>query len=357
MGPKNTKNKSKKKKIIKEQETNTTIEDQLQYASENTDKLVKILVLGCGESGKTTFIKQLRILHTNGFVNSDRELYHKNIRLNMILHIKILLKACSDFGWELQEDNKKIVKSFLSNVPNQESALTPKVGKQIKQLWSDSALKTAYENRYKFQLPDSSNYYLDEIDRIADSDYVPSDRDILNCRVPTTGVNEIQFKFGDIPWKVIDVGGQRSERRKWIHQFDDVTLIIYVVATSEYNQQLFEDESVNRMQESLTLFTKTANNEYFKEKNCVIFFNKMDLFEKKIKKYDFSKCFPDYEGGNDLDEAKKFIKKKFIEVGQNGQRNIFAHYTCATDTRNIEKVFDAVNVSILENTLKIGGYI
>ncbi|KAJ3445628.1 guanine nucleotide-binding protein g(o) subunit alpha [Anaeramoeba flamelloides] len=333
MGQKNTKNKSKKKKIIKEQETNTTIEDQLQYASENTEKLVKILVLGCGESGKTTFIKQLRILHTNGFVNSDRELYHKNIRLNIILHIKILLKACSDFGWELQEENKKIVKTVLLKMPNQESSLTPKTGKQIKQVWADSALKTAYENRYKFQLPDSANYYLDGIDRIADSNYVPTDRDILNCRVPTTGVNEIQFKFGDIPWNVIDVGGQRSERRKWIHQFDDVTLIIYVVATSEYNQQLFEDESVNRMQESLTLFTKTANNEYFREKKLY------------------------YEGGNDLDEAKKFIKKKFIEVGQNGQRNIFAHYTCATDTRNIEKVFDAVNVSILENTLKIGGYI
>lgn len=47
-------------------------------------------------------------------------------------------------------------------------------------------------------------------------------------------------------FSVVDVGGQRSERRKWIHCFDDVKAIIFVVALSGYNQVLFEDNSVNR---------------------------------------------------------------------------------------------------------------
>ena len=45
---------------------------------------------------------------------------------------------------------------------------------------------------------------------------------------------------------MVDVGGQRSERRKWIHCFEDVTAVIFFVAMSEYNQYLLEDPEVKR---------------------------------------------------------------------------------------------------------------
>lgn len=40
---------------------------------------------------------------------------------------------------------------------------------------------------------------------------------------------------------MFDVSGQRSQRRKWIHIFDDVNAIIFVAAISEYDQYLRED--------------------------------------------------------------------------------------------------------------------
>lgn len=43
--------------------------------------------------------------------------------------------------------------------------------------------------------------------------------------------------------RLFDVGGQRSERKKWIHCFEDVTAIIFCVAMSEYDQVLHEDET------------------------------------------------------------------------------------------------------------------
>ncbi|KAJ3446713.1 guanine nucleotide-binding protein g(o) subunit alpha [Anaeramoeba flamelloides] len=354
MGPKGSKQ-SKKKNNAKKQK-NAQIEEELEMEKEEVRNQVKILVLGTGESGKSTFIKQLLILHKGGFTHTDRETYYSTIRKNTIFHIIQMINACKSFGWELEKKNLELARKYANIKVNEITDLNEKVVKELKQLWSDSALKTAYKNRHKFHLPDSSNYYLDDLDRIGETDYSPNDKDILLCRIPTTGLNKISFNFGETPWNVIDVGGQRSERRKWIHQFDDVTLIIYVVAINEFNQKLFEDEEVNRLLESLVLFEKTSNDKYFKEKNCVIFFNKIDLFEDKIKSEDLSQCFPDYEGGNDPDEAKKFIKLKFLEAGENESRNIFCHYTCATDTRNIENVFDAVNVSIIENTLKTGGY-
>ena len=44
-------------------------------------------------------------------------------------------------------------------------------------------------------------------------------------------------------FRMVDVGGQRSERRKWIHCFENVTSIIFLVALSEYDQILFEADS------------------------------------------------------------------------------------------------------------------
>ena len=51
---------------------------------------------------------------------------------------------------------------------------------------------------------------------------------------------------------MVDVGGQRSERRKWIHSFENVTSIIFLVAISEYDQKLLERDAHgrNRLDES-----------------------------------------------------------------------------------------------------------
>ncbi len=55
------------------------------------------------------------------------------------------------------------------------------------------------------------------------------------------------------------MGGQRNERRKWIHCFDDVTAVIFVAAISEYDQVLYEDPTQNRLMEALNLFDEICN--------------------------------------------------------------------------------------------------
>jgi len=75
-------------------------------------------------------------------------------------------------------------------------------------------------------------------------DYVPTDQDILRSRVKTTGITEITFPVQDLIYKVFDVGGQRSERRKWIHCFENLNAVVFMVSLSEYDQVLREDESV-----------------------------------------------------------------------------------------------------------------
>ena len=82
---------------------------------------------------------------------------------------------------------------------------------------------------------------------------------------------------------IIDVGGQTSERRKWVHHFDACQAILFVAALSEYDQYLFEDNTKNRMVDALELFEKICNEKLFKETHMILFLNKRDLFEQKIQ--------------------------------------------------------------------------
>ncbi|KAJ3443507.1 guanine nucleotide-binding protein g(o) subunit alpha [Anaeramoeba flamelloides] len=350
-------NRNRKKKIKQEKLKTKEIEDMMKKDNEETAKTVNLLILGTGESGKSTFLKQLMILYKGGFTENDNEVYKKAIKTNLISHMKILIQAIGDLGIEVKEETQETIQKFVPKSYFSAEDLTPKVVEQIKVMWKDPGFQEAFKRRIEFQLPDTADYYFDNCERIVESDYSPTERDILLCRIPTTGVNSLNFKIGNIPWKVIDVGGQRSERRKWIHQFEGVTLILYVVASSEYDQNLYEDETVNRMHESLNLFDQTANGKFFKEKNCVILFNKIDLLQEKIVKTGLEICFPKYNGGKNYDNAIKFIQNKFVKVGTNRSRSIFCHFTCATDTENARGVFDAVTSTILEEQLKEGGYI
>ena len=66
--------------------------------------------------------------------------------------------------------------------------------------------------------------------------YIPSQQDVLLARQPTKGIHEYDFEIKNVPFKMVDVGGQRSERRRWFECFDCVTSILFLVSSSEYDQ-------------------------------------------------------------------------------------------------------------------------
>jgi hypothetical protein len=150
---------------------------------------------------------------------------------------------------------------------------------------------------------------------------------------------------------MVDVGGQRNERRKWIHAFDGVTAIIYVASLADYNQVLEEDSSTNRMIESITLFKDICNDKSFKKKTFLIFFNKDDIFQERIKKIDLNVTFQDYKGGKNYENAFKFIQNQYETQNLTKGRKIYSHATNSTDTKLIEKVFDVCQAVILKQLL------
>ena len=182
---------------------------------------------------------------------------------------------------------------------------------------------------------------------------------MLLCRHRTTGVVDKLFTIKGTQLRIFDVGGQRAERKKWIHCFEHVTAVIYVAALSGYDEAMYEEETENVMHDSLNLFADICNNPWFcNEDRClpmILFLNKSDLFQEKIKSVPISVCFPDFDGAHSHDDSLNHIKREFIARNKREDRQIYIHVTCATDGRNVERVFNDVQHIVIENSLDAGG--
>ncbi|XP_050716975.1 guanine nucleotide-binding protein G(o) subunit alpha [Eriocheir sinensis] len=255
------------------------------------------------------------------------------------------------FGNNEREPDAKMVFDVISRMEDTEP-FSEELLSAMKRLWADTGVQECFGRSNEYQLNDSAKYFLDDLDRLGAKEYQPTEQDILRTRVKTTGIVEVHFSFKNLNFKLFDVGGQRSERKKWIHCFEDVTAIIFCVAMSEYDQVLHEDETTNRMQESLKLFDSICNNKWFGETSIILFLNKKDLFEEKIKRSPLTICFPEYTGSMEYNDASAYIQAQFEAKNKSTNKEIYCHMTCATDTTNIQFVFDAVTDVIIANNLR-----
>lgn len=171
-------------------------------------------------------------------------------------------------------------------------------------------------------------------------------------------MQEKNFLVNGHPFKVCDVGGQRSERRKWIHFFDNVTSVLFVVSLSCYDEVIFEESDENAMMESFKIFDKQIKCQSFSITPFILFLNKSDLFFAKIKKVPITivDCFRSYDGrADDAFAALAYIKYAFVSLNNNPDRTVFSHVTCATDRSQIEKVFNDVQSVILNWSMRNTG--
>ena len=119
---------------------------------------------------------------------------------------------------------------------------------------------------------------------------------------------------------------------------------------------LYEDENTNRMDEALVLFDQICNHPSFKKTSMILFLNKRDLFETKLKKKTMT-CWRDVpelrSAGHDYDKCLEYIKAEFLKLNKEpGVRQVYVHATCATDTKNISFVMESVFDIILQENLR-----
>jgi guanine nucleotide-binding protein subunit alpha len=354
------------------------IERRIEQETKAEKHVQKLLLLGAGESGKSTIFKQIRVLFQTGFDEAELKSYISVIHANVYQTIKILYDGAKELAqnevdsskYVLSDENKEIGEK-LSEIGSRLDCpqLTNELAADIETLWKDAAIQETCSRGNELQVPDCTHYFMENLQRLSAPNYVPTKDDVLYARVRTTGVVEIQFspvgehkKSGEV-YRLFDVGGQRNERRKWIHLFEGVTAVIFCAAISEYDQTLFEDESKNRMMETKEMFEWVLKQTCFKKTSFMLFLNKFDIFEKKALKVPLNVCewFKDYQptssGKQEIEHAYEFVKKKFEELyfqssGPDCVDRVFKIYrTTALDQKLVKKTFKLVDETLRRRNL------
>ncbi|MES1909316.1 MAG: hypothetical protein MHM6MM_002075 [Cercozoa sp. M6MM] len=336
---------------------NPVLEHQLEMDRQRDLELKKLLLLGAGESGKSTLFKQMINCYGDGFSEADRMSFTTVVHANTLGAMATLMRkvdeyAASDPSYGLQTPEAEAAREALFEAGT-DAAVDAALAQHIKTLWSDEGVQRVYARKSEFQMPDSAPYFFGRVDDMAMPEYIPSRQDVLRTRVRTTGIVETSFTIDGSRFKLFDVGGQRNERKKWIHCFENVTAVIFVAAISEYDQVLYEDHTTNRMDEALSLFDEICNLRWFKDTAIILFLNKRDLFEQKIQQVPLTRCFEHYPHGDSRDPALAFafLTEEFEKLNRMPNKTIYTHVTCATNKQNIFMVFNSVKDIMVQQSI------
>lgn len=341
---------------ISEYRQNRNLQEYLDHEKDDEKEVCKLLLLGAGESGKSTLFKQLQQIYGKPFTDEMRMPYASIVHTNVALSIKTLVKHADMLA---ESDGTRISPALLGSKNFVEALeadveLPEEAAKHIKLLWADPGIKKAFDLRSLFQLSDSCRHFFDRIDEVARKGYIPTYMDVLQCRARTTGIVENTFLIDDSPFKIVDVGGQRNERKKWIHCFDRVTAVIFVAAINEYDQTLYEDGKTNRLLEAMDLFGEMCNSRWLRHIPMLLFLNKRDLFAEKLQTIPITDSFPEFGQANNYEQGIIFFQEKFLERNEQPEsgRQVYVHVTCATDSDNIRFTFNACKDIIIKARLK-----
>lgn len=421
-------------------------------------KVVRLLLLGQSESGKSTTLRHFQRLYTPTAFREERILWRAVIQLNLVRSIRTILDALSDHrlppidsgGEDSDEDSPgiprelELLKTRLRPLrpiealliaklvpPNEDEAthlghkgksngsissggsdrsfyshsqevsvrganswksvLTKGVGrvnsrpisagstgletkdepqevlhacrKDIMALWSDPIVRDILRRR-KIRLEEFPGFFLNDLERVTASRYMPNDDDVLKARLKTVGVSEYRFEMeaaagreSGTEWRIVDVGGSRSQRATWVPFFDDVDAIIFLAPISGFDQVLVEDRSINRLEDSVLLWKAVCSNLLLANVDLVLFLNKCDILEAKLNSgIRLAKYVRSYgDRPNDLDTASKYFRTKFGAIHREyspNPRKFYGWCTSVTDTATTAGILASVRDMVIRQHLK-----
>jgi len=338
-----------------ETEQSKNIDNLLNEEKNNALLDFKVLLLGAGESGKSTVVKQLKVLHKVQMDEQEVQGYAVNIHKNTVQCMQNLLENSESLNIPIQDEHCKQaaenVKSFIFE--SDQKRIPIPLADDIAALWSDKNIQEVWSRRSEYWFLDATPYYFEHIHRFIEEGYVPTEEDCIMTRVRTTGIVITEFDEGPIHFRVVDVGGQRNERKKWIHCFDDVKALLFIVNLAGYDQVMFEDPTQNRMNESLDLFGQICNNPVFTSTPIFLCFNKKDLFEQMIRTTSLEKCFPDFNGTTEnVQSALDFIEKKFKSKMNSQQQTMKTSFIAARSKKDVKYTWEELKETLLEENKK-----
>jgi hypothetical protein len=164
----------------------------------------------------TITVKQIKVLKWNSYDQCEREAFRDIIFGNILYAMLMLVRYTRIHDIEYSSyETETIAERWLSFdndiLINVLKVWSRTLVEELKLLWLEEAIQIAYSNRNKMQLPESTGYYMEHLDRVVDG--TPNEQDVLRSKVKTTGIVETTCDIDGKKVGIMDTGGQRNERK------------------------------------------------------------------------------------------------------------------------------------------------
>lgn len=292
---------------------------EIDMSSDLTKGSTQLLLLGTEDSGKSTLMKSATLIFDSRLTLEKRKEFIKHIHKLVIKSMKTLLKWSATYLSVPDTDRNQGIKSAILT-HNENDPLNPLISSAIAELWeNDTYVKSAFDRRREFFLSDGAAFFFNEIIRISDAKYVPTDQDILRVPVTQTAVEQIEVAIDNHVVKLIECG-QKTEREKWVYLFERVQAVVFVASLADYDKIVEGDLKRNKLVETMALFHWVVNHPAFEFSAIVLILTKKDLLENQLKKSGFrlegprhnESRFLDFVGEETPQNVIEYIKSKFL---------------------------------------------
>lgn len=291
----------------------------------NKDLRPRILLLGAGEVGKSTIVKQLKIAFGDGFHATRRET-RQAVYKNVLHGMQAVVKEMPTHKLEVSSKTKPRMERLMA-LKDYEETLTPTIAPTLQTVWNDPAVQRCHvlmtQQPVGVQPNDHLRFFMGRLQALCHPKYEPSDQDIVWTKTRTTGIVDEDISIDGFSFLLYDMGGQRHERTKWLHCMEGSSAVVFVASLSDYDRFLAEDASTNRLIESLKLFEGVLN---MFSGPVYLILSKTDVLKDKLNDAssgNFAANHPDYRGNsNDYEQVLSYIKQAFLRCNSNEARQI-----------------------------------
>eukprot|EP01084_Bolivina_argentea_P171535 297188_1 len=290
----------------------------------NESHLHKMLILGRSDSGKSTTFRAIQYINNQVEDEKSLDMIKQRIREICIDIILDLIQKSSEFyehKFMSKDDNHiDILEDYRVNICLEHASTDQlqQIYKSIEYIWNIKAIQKTYNRRFKGEyaliFSDNSAYYLNNIKRILNKKWIPTQEDCLRARLRTVGVNRCKYTVKDVQFKIFDISTHmpRSSSLNWLYCYEDLSCVIVVIGLNNYCKLVWEDERENVLTESFEMFEHICNTMYFRKTDIVLFLNKKDLFRESLRITPLTYLFDEKYKGRNFDFCDAKLKYKLV---------------------------------------------